>query len=267
VRWSAASGAQLERSVPAPSDPIELVRTIGVLAANLAQDPLAELGLPAQAPQSAPAPVQVNIALQPMAVAPTQPQAAPVVAPPVIVAAPRPVLAPQPEDWRARRARQTVTFGMESYANAATETSSNVTVGSLFVNAHVRPWLRVGVSQITGGPLSTRNGGYASATPYAEFVWAPLQWFEGFAQVGLGLQGRFTGGTGLLGYGSSEFALDASATVGARFRIGHVFSLGLGLRGASSLINDFHYGHTSRSSAAGGSLVGAGMELAWTVGG
>jgi hypothetical protein len=272
VRWSAASGAQLERSVPAPSDPIEFVRTIGVLAANLAQDPLAELGLPVQ--QSAPAPVQVNIALQPMAVAPVQVQPAPVAPPPVVVAAP-PVVVQQPEDWRARRARQTVTFGMESYASASSDRSSVVSIGSLFVNAHVRPWLRVGVSQITGGPLASGGGGYASASPYAEFVWAPLQWFEGFAQVGLGLQGRFTnnhprppvGSSGAIGYGSSEFAMDASATVGARFRIGHVFSLGLGLRAASSVVNDFHYGHTSRSSATSGSMVGAGMEIGWTIGG
>jgi|LNFM01.2.fsa_nt_gb hypothetical protein len=264
VRWTAASGAQLERSVPAPTDPIEFVRTIGMLAANLAQDPLADLLPPRAAQQVAPAPVQVNIVLQPLAVTPLPPPPVALALQPVMVRAPVVAAAPQPEDWRARRQRQTVSFGFDSYSSFGTSNSSDVSIGSIFVNRHVRPWLRVGVGQITGGMTPTGRGGFVTASPYAELVWAPLQWFEGFAQLGIGLQGRFADRSSL---SRSGFALDASATIGGRFRIGHVFSLGLGLRGASSIINDFYYGHAPRQSAAGGAIIGAGLEMAWTVGG
>jgi hypothetical protein len=33
------------------------------------------------------------------------------------------------------------------------------------------------------------------------------------------------------------------------------------------VISGFQYGHTSHSSATGGSMVAAGMDIGWTIGG
>lgn len=281
VRWTARSGARLERSVPAPSDPIELVRTIGVLAANLAQDPMSELGArdPNAPAATLPpnAPVQVVIALQPgQVLAPSATVAPPPVQPPVQPQAQqpqpqaqRPIPWPAPEDWRARRAAQRVSFGIDTYStffagNAVGFSPSSV--GSVFINYHVRPWLRLGVSQITGGAMI--DGGYATATPYAEFVWDPLQWLEVFGQLGLGIQGQFMR-SGPLGsdFRSARLAMNASATAGVRFRIGHVFSIGLAARSGVDLLGDFAYWHAHNSPTSGGAVVGMGLELGWTLGG
>ncbi|MBL8682201.1 MAG: hypothetical protein JNK05_23745 [Myxococcales bacterium] len=278
VRWTARSGARLERSVPAPSDPIELVRTIGVLAANLAQDPMSELvsrdpNAPV-APIPPNAPVHVVIALQPGQVIAPSATVAPAPAPvqPQPQAQPQPVQAPipwpAPQDWRARRAAQRVSFGLESYStffagNAVGFSPSST--GSVFINYHFRPWLRLGVGQITGGALM--NGGYASATPYAEFVWDPLQWLEVFGQVGLGLQGQFMGSGPASGLRGARFAMNASATAGVRFRLGHSFSIGVATRGGFDLLGDFAYWHAHNSPTSGGAVVGMGLELGWTLGG
>lgn len=257
VRWRSTGGTQLERSVIAPTDPLELVRTIGVLAANLLQDPLAELpARPQQPAEPEPvAPVQIALLLAPMRVRP--PAAEPI---------PWPTLA---TDWRSRRARQRISFGLDGYLSYRTgvefvppsgfrQWSSLFAMGGLFVSYHARPWLRVGVNQIGGGG-SERGWSYFSLGPYAEAVLAPWQWLELYGQLGLGLQWQVR-------LPAVGFATNAQLTAGLRFRIGHVFSLGVGGRGAFTLSGEYAHNNPIVLSAGDGAL-GAGIELGWTLDG
>jgi hypothetical protein len=259
VRWRSTSGAELERSVVAPGDPLELVRTIGVLAANLLQDPLAELperALPVQpSEQTIVVTAERALALEPIVVRPTS-----------VAPARWPAL---PMDWRSRRGRQRLSFGLDGYVayrsgvefvapDGFRQWTAIYALGGLFLNYHARPWLRVGVNQVGGGGTD-RGWSYMSLGPYAEFVFAPWQWLELYGQVGLGLQLQV--GRPLFG-----LATNAQVTAGARFRIGHVFSLGLGGRGALTLSGDYAHNNPTVISAGDGTL-GGGIELGWTIGG
>lgn len=258
VRWRDEQGRELARTVPAPNDPFEFVRTVGVLVANLANDQLRSL-LP---PQVVLAPPPVVIQLQQSSATPPMP-AQPVVAPTQPPAQP-PAVAP---DWRALRARQRVSFGFDSYLTyehrsfaSPTRSFSNTTIGSIggvFVNAHVNAWLRVGAQQIFGGPMPTASGFYVSAAPYAEALASPWRWLELYGQLGVGLQYQRSGASG--------FAAAPSLTAGARFRLGEVFSIAIGARGAYSARGTFMQGASAITE--GQFVAGGGTELAWTVGG
>lgn len=264
VRWRDAQGREVQRSVPAPADPFEFVRTVGVLAANLANDQVSALLAQAQAPHQQQPPVTILVQVSPATVVSPTPAT-----PPQRLATPPPVVQQPPaqtQDWRALRARQRVSFGLDSYLGHAEHTvfapdyveswHSVFGIGGAFVNGHVTPWLRVGAQQISGGP-ATGGGWYLSAAPYAEANWAPLRWLELYAQLGLGLCGRF-------GH-APQLAIAPTSTAGARFRIGDVFSIGVGARAAYSLLGDFV--HSGTVVSQGDIVGGAGAELAWTVGG
>lgn len=261
VRWRDAQGREVQRSVPAPTDPFEFVRTVGVLAANLANDQLSDLIVSPRI-QTAPAvapPMVVQIAITPGTVTrpvPATPPVAPAVVPPV-----------QPPDWRALRAQQRVSFGVDAYmtyAGGEVRTPEMVvqswhrvySIGGFFVNWHALPWLRVGANQIMGGPIDgVGRGAFVSAAPYAEFVWSPARVIEVYGQTGLGLEAKFSGGV--------SFALAPALTLGARFRIGDVFSLSIGARGAYSLVGDFV--HSISPTPEGQFVTGLGTEIGWTL--
>jgi hypothetical protein len=257
VRWRDAQGREVQRSVAVPSDPFEFVRTVGVLAANLANDQVSDLVGPARAAEDRPIVVEVHVA------------PAAVVTPPIVArppVAPPPAVVPAPDDWRALRARQRVSFGFDAYMSYAHgETAPDRTsvrvwssvygIGGLFVNWHATPWLRVGVQQVSGGGL-TGGGFYLSAAPYAEALWAPIRLLEVYGQAGLAIEGQFSG--------SRAVALAPTATAGLRFRFGDGFSLGLGARVATTLKGTFI--HSGTPIDAGSLAAGAGLELGWTFG-
>ncbi|MFO0562189.1 MAG: hypothetical protein U0269_29510 [Polyangiales bacterium] len=266
VRWRDTQGREVQRSVPAPQDPFEFVRTVGVLAANLANDQLSDL-ITSPVIQAQPAPpvviqppqpVVVQIAVTPRSVTAPMPVAPPVAPPVVSNAAP---------DWRELRARQRVSFGVDAYMTyvgsefrvngVVVESSHRVySVGGLFVNWHARPWLRIGANQIMGGPIDgVGRGAFVSAAPYAEFIWAPARVIEVYGQTGLGLEAKFSSGV--------SFALAPQLTLGARFRIGDVFSLSIGARSAYSLVGDFV--HSISPTPQGNVVTGLGTEIGWTL--
>jgi hypothetical protein len=277
VRWRDAQGREVQRSVPAPQDPFEFVRTVGVLAANLANDQLTDLianpAFQAQPQLVQPVLVQPQLAQPVLVQAPPQPVVVQIAVTPGTVTRPvptapsAPAAAPVEADWRALRAQQRVSFGLDAYMTyVATETRVNgmvfessrrvYSIGGLFVNWHARPWLRLGVNQIMGGPIDgTRHGAVVSAAPYAEFVWSPARVLEVYGQTGLGLEAKFSSGV--------SFALAPAITAGARFRIGDVFSLSIGARGAYSLVGDFV--HTISPTPEGGLVAGFGTEIGWTL--
>jgi hypothetical protein len=160
-----------------------------------------------------------------------------------------------------------VSFGFDSFVTydhrrfaSPTGAWTNTTIGSIggvFVNAHVYPWLRVGAQQIFGGPMPTSSGFFVSAAPYAEALASPWRWLELYGQLGVGLQYQRSVASG--------FAVAPSVTAGARFRLGDVFSIAIGARGAYSAHGTFVHGASSISE--GQFVAGGGAELAWTVGG
>lgn len=257
VRWRDEQGREIARSVPAPNDPFEFVRTVGVLVANLANDQLQSL-LP---PQVVLSPPPVVIHLHQSSATPPMPSQ-PVVQPP---AAQPP--AAQPVDWRAQRARQRVSFGFDGYlsywhesymSSSFSRTSSAVgSIGGLFVNGHINPWLRLGAQQIMGGGLPTGGGFYVGAAPYVEALASPWRWLELYGQLGVGAQYQRGG--------LSSLAIAPTVTAGARFRLGDVFSISVGARGTYSAVGAFVHGAFAASE--GSFYGGGGIELAWTVGG
>lgn len=267
VRWRDTQGREVQRSVPAPHDPFEFVRTVGVLAANLANDQLSDLitspMIQAQPAQPVvvqpPQPVVVQIAVTPGTVTRPTPATPPVTPP---------VAPPAAPDWRELRAQQRVSFGVDAYMTYSGYEVTNpdmtvafsshrvYSVGGLFVNWHARPWLRIGANQIMGGPIDgVGRGAFVSAAPYAEFVWSPARVIEVYGQTGLGLEAKFSSGASL--------ALAPQLTLGARFRIGDVFSLSIGARTAYSLVGDFV--HSISPTPQGHAVAGLGTEIGWTL--
>ena len=258
MRWRDAQGREVQRSVAVPSDPFEFVRTVGVLAANLANDQVSDLEGPAvpSAPEARPIVVDVHVA--PAAVVTPPVATSPPVAPPAVAA---------PDDWRALRARQRVSFGFDAYMSYAHSEvplvrgevrvwSGIYGLGGLFVNWHATPWLRVGVQQLSGGGL-TGGGFYLSAAPYAEALWAPIRLLEFYGQAGLAIEGQFSG--------SRAVALAPTTTAGLRFRFGDGFSLGVGARVAATLKGTFV--RLGGAPIDAGSLAASvGLELGWTFG-